>query len=82
MPRADVGAIVDRQVAAGFFDGAALAVLRGHELVIEQFVGNAGPSLPAGPDVRWPLASISKLYTAACVMRLVELGELTVNNPV
>jgi len=30
----------------------------------------------------WPLASITKLFTAAAVMRLVELGELTVNTPV
>ena len=78
----EVTAIVDRQVAAGFFAGAALRVLRGDEPVIEHFAGSAGPGLPAGPDVRWPLASISKLYTAACVMRLVELGELTVNTPV
>jgi len=31
--------------------------------------------------VLWPLASITKLFTAAVVMRLVELGELTVNTP-
>ena len=44
--------------------------------------GDAAPGLPAGPSVLWPLASITKLYTAAAVMRLVELGELTVNTPV
>ena len=82
MQPSDVVAIVDRQVARGCFAGAALAVLRGEELLLEHVAGNAGPGLPAGPDVLWPLASISKLYTAATVMRLVELGELTVNTPV
>jgi beta-lactamase class C len=50
--------------------------------VFEHFSGNAAPGLAAGPNVLWPLASITKLFTAAAVMRLVELGELTVNTPV
>jgi len=78
----DVVAIVDRQVEAGHFAGAALTVLRGDERLIEHFSGNAGPGLPADAGVLWPLASITKLYTAAAVMRLVELGEVTVNTPV
>jgi CubicO group peptidase (beta-lactamase class C family) len=78
----DVAAIVDRQVEAGHFAGAALIVLRGDQRVLEHFAGDAGPGLPAGSEVLWPLASITKLYTAAAVMRLVELGEVTVNTPV
>jgi beta-lactamase class C len=78
----DVVAIVDRQVAAGHFAGAALSVLRGDRPVVEHFVGQAGPGLPSDATVLWPLASITKLYTAAAVMRLVELGEVTVNTPV
>jgi CubicO group peptidase (beta-lactamase class C family) len=76
-----VAAIVDRNVAEGAFRGAALAVLRGRETVLEHYAGEAAPGLPAGPAVLWPLASITKLFTAAVVMRLVELGELTVNTP-
>ena len=82
MTPAGLAAIVDRNIAIGAFDGAALAVLRGRESVFERFAGNAGPGLPAGPSVLWPLASITKLYTAAAVMRLVELGQVTVNTPV
>jgi CubicO group peptidase (beta-lactamase class C family) len=78
----DVTAVVDRHVAAGCFAGAALVVMRGDVLVIDHFAGEAGPGLPSGPDVLWPLASITKLYTAAAVMRLVELGDVTVNTPV
>jgi CubicO group peptidase (beta-lactamase class C family) len=79
---AGVAAIVDRNIGLGAFDGAALAVLRGHEPVIELFAGAAAPGLPAGPRILWPLASITKLFTAAAVMRLVELGEITVSTPV
>jgi CubicO group peptidase (beta-lactamase class C family) len=74
--------IVDRNLALGAFDGAALRVLRGDQPVFERFAGRAAPGLPAGPAVLWPLASITKLFTAAAVMRLVELGEVTVNTPV
>ena len=58
---ADLGAIVDRNIALGAFDGVALAVLRGGEPVYERFAGDAAPGLPAGPNVLWPLASITKL---------------------
>src|SRR3954469_14156414 len=75
-------AIIERHIASGGFGGAALAVVRGSETIVEHFAGEAGPGLPSGPSVRWPLASITKLFTAASVMRLVELGELTVNTPV
>lgn len=78
----EIAAIVDRQVAAGFFEGAALVVLRGSEPAVRHFTGNAAPGLRADETVLWPLASITKLYTAALVMRLVELGEVTVNTPV
>src|SRR4051794_24822718 len=76
-----VAAIVDRNVSDGAFAGAALAVLQGDEPLIEHFAGEAAPGLPAGPNVLWPLASITKLFTAAAVMRLAELGRLTVNTP-
>jgi beta-lactamase class C len=82
MTPAQVAAIVDRNVADGAFEGAALAVLRGHAPVIEHFAGNAAPGVPASARVLWPLASITKLFTACAVMRLVELGQLTVNTPV
>ena len=78
----DVTAIVDRQVAAGFFEGAALVVMCGDETVLRHFAGSAGPGLASDATALWPLASITKLYTAAAVMRLVELGEVTVNTPV
>jgi CubicO group peptidase (beta-lactamase class C family) len=77
-----LAALIDRHIAEGAFDGAALAVLHADRPVFERFSGGAGPGLPSGPRVLWPLASITKLFTTAAVMRLVELGEVTVNSPV
>ncbi len=69
--------IDDREIT-----GAGLAVSHHGKLVAEWYSGQAAADLPAGPDVLWPLASISKLYTAVAVMALVERGDLTLSMPV
>lgn len=73
---------IERFVADGEIAGAGLAVSYRGEQVAEWYTGQAAANLPAGPDVLWPLASISKLYTAAAIMVLVERGELTLSMPV
>src|SRR5215218_11120 len=57
--------------------GAAVAVESRGALVLEHYEGIASPGNPAGPETLWPLASITKLYTATTIMRLIEQGELT-----
>lgn len=70
---------IERYMASDEWAGAAVVVMRGDTIVIEQYAGVAAPGVPAGADVLWPLASISKVYAAATIMRLVEMGELTLN---
>lgn len=74
--------ILERDVAAGDIAGAALVVWKDGNIAAEQYIGAAAAQLPAGPGVLWPVASISKVYTAATIMRLVENGVLTLNTPV
>jgi CubicO group peptidase (beta-lactamase class C family) len=74
--------LLERHVREGAYGGAGLVVWRNGDIVAEHYVGQAAPSVPAGADVLWPIASISKVYTAAVIMRLVEEGELTLNTPV
>lgn len=74
--------LIERFVADGEIAGAGLAVAYGGEQVLEWHTGQAATGLPAGPNVLWPLASISKLYTAAAVMAVVEQGRLTLSMPV
>jgi hypothetical protein len=64
---------VDRVVHAEGVPGAGIAVLAGGEVAVEHYAGDAGPGNPAGPETRWPIASISKLYTATMIMRLAEM---------
>jgi CubicO group peptidase (beta-lactamase class C family) len=68
--------LIEHSIGEGAVAGAAVAVVRGDESLFEHFAGEAAPGLPSSPDVLWPIASISKLFTAAMAMRLVELGEL------
>lgn len=76
----DAFALLDQFAESG--DGAALAVAVGGTLVAEYVAGDAAPGKPASSETLWPLASISKLYTATVVMALVERGVLTLNTSV
>ena len=80
--RRQASRLLERYVREGAIAGAGLVVSKDGAVVAEHFVGRASPDLPAGPDVLWPVASISKVYAAAAIMRLVEEGELTLSTPV
>jgi len=74
--------LIQGWVAAGEVDGIAVAVAIHDDQVAEFHAGDAAGGRPAQADTLWPLASISKLYTAAAVMALVERGALTLSLPV
>jgi CubicO group peptidase (beta-lactamase class C family) len=78
-PNKRISELIDQHIRAGAFAGAALVLAQHGRVVIEHYAGEAAPGLPASPRVLWPIASISKVYTAAMVMRLVELGAITLN---
>lgn len=77
-----VKTLIDRYINKGQFAGAAVIASKDGVCKIEHYAGNAAPNLAAGPDVLWPVASISKVFSVSMVMRLVEQGELTLNTPV
>lgn len=62
--------------------GGGIAVARRGETVFEEYAGEARPGLAAGPNALWPLASISKVYTASAIVALVERGLLTLSTKV
>jgi CubicO group peptidase (beta-lactamase class C family) len=74
--------LLTRFVAEGAFSGAGLVVWKDGAIAGEQYAGEAAPGVSAGPGILWPIASISKVYTAAMIMRLVENGVLTLSTPV
>ena len=71
--------MIERYIAEGHFAGAAVIAAHKGEVLIEHYAGHAAPQLPSSANVLWPIASISKLYSVAMVMRLVEQGLLTLN---
>jgi CubicO group peptidase (beta-lactamase class C family) len=72
---------IERMIERGEIGGAGLAVSVDCRTLVDWYAGLAGADLPAGPEVLWPLASISKVYTAAAIMALVERGILTLSMP-
>jgi CubicO group peptidase (beta-lactamase class C family) len=74
--------LVGRIVRTEGVQGAAIAVISRGKLAVEHYEGIAGPGHEASATTLWPLASISKLYTAAMLVRLIELGELTLSTRV
>jgi len=64
--------------------GASVAVIRDDHVVLQKAYGQARlePPTPATPAMRFAIGSISKQFTAAAVMLLVEQGKLGLDDPV
>lgn len=64
--------------------GASLAIIRDGEIVIARNWGLAllEPPTPAGPDTNYRIASMTKQFTAMCIMMLKERGKLSYDDPI
>ena len=73
---------LDRWGGAGRFTGGVL-VARGEEVLFRQVYGMADRSAgaPLALDSRFRLASVSKQFTAAAVLRLQDEGVLSIEDP-
>jgi CubicO group peptidase (beta-lactamase class C family) len=71
---------IDRIVEEGRVDGAGMAISVDGRAEFTYLAGEAGPGRPAGVNTLWPLASISKLFTASAVMSLMEQGKLALSS--
>ncbi len=74
--------LLDRLVADDGLPGVAVAIGRHGRQIASYHSGEAAPGRPACSETLWPLASISKLYSAAAAMALVERGDLALTQPV
>lgn len=79
MPRnfAPVEAFIHRIIEQERAPAAGAAIAIDGQLVYSYLAGDARTGTPATEATLWPLASISKLYTASMVMSLIEEGLLT-----
>lgn len=78
-----IEAFLSPYVTAGNFSGTVL-VARGEELLVEAAFGVADSerSVPARPEDGYGIGSVSKSFTAAAVLRLVEQGRVKPDDPV
>jgi CubicO group peptidase (beta-lactamase class C family) len=72
------------QVASGAIPGMTVAVARNGEVVFVRGYGRADveAGAPAGPETVYGITSITKQFTAALVMRLVDAGRISLDDPV
>ncbi len=80
---AQLGAYLTAAHEAGRFDGTVV-VADGGAVVYEGSVGEADRSwgIPNAPDTRFRIASLTKQFTAALVLKLVEAGDLDLDAPI
>ena len=86
-PVADPIAAAADAVAAKLLEGkhvpgVAIGVSKGGAVVFERGYGYAdvAKKIPVTPDTRFEIGSITKQFTAACIMQLVEAGKLSLDD--
>src|SRR5579871_4957161 len=80
---ASLEAIVQPYVSAKTFMGTVL-VARGNDILINKGYGMANLEwdIPNSPPTKFRLGSITKQFTAACILLLEERGKLKIDDPV
>ena len=70
-------------IAAGAVPGMTVAVAQDGEIVFVQGYGQADAEMgvAAGPETVYRIGSITKQFTAASIMRLVESGKIALDDP-
>ncbi len=76
--------IVGKTLESSGAPSASLAIVKDGRIVLAQAYGKAQvePELAARPDMPYCIGSISKQFTAAAMLMLVEQGKLSLDDPV
>ncbi|HEY0969682.1 MAG TPA: serine hydrolase domain-containing protein [Gemmatimonadales bacterium] len=79
-----IDSLANDAVNEGRFSSVSVGVVRGRDTVLLAAYGLADREgqLPAGPDVAYRLASITKQFTAALVLQLADEGRLSLGDSV
>ncbi len=82
--RDQIDPIVQQALARTGVPSASVAVVKDGKTVFTQTYGDAKlePRTPARPEMRYGIGSISKQFTAAAVMMMVEQGKLSLDDKV
>lgn len=87
LPEPDAAAIdkIANQVLAGTqVPSAVVGIVKDGKIVFVKGYGNGrlDPPMPANPQMRYSIGSISKQFTAAAVLMLQEQGKISLDDPV
>ena len=76
--------IATRTLAATGVLSASLAIVKDGQIAYVHAYGQARlePAMAARPEMRYPIGSISKQFTAAAILMLEEQGKLSLDDPV
>lgn len=82
--RAKVDAIVADALQSTQVPSASIAIVRDGKIVYAKAYGDQGPGVARGPsiDAKYPIASVSKQFTAAALLLLEDEGKLTLDDKV
>lgn len=80
---AKTDSIVNIHLSPGIIPGMSVAIARDGKIVFSRGYGEADVEMgvAAGPETIYRIGSITKQFTAAAIMRLVEAGEITLDDP-
>ncbi len=73
--------LIEKWVARGVVPGGAALVARGGRIAGEAYFGDRTAGHPADSETIWGLASVTKPFTAAAVMLMVERGQVALDEP-
>lgn len=75
---AKIDSIVNAPIAAGKAAGAALAIVKGNDTIAYKAYGKADLEwdIPMRPDAIFEIGSVTKQFTAAALLQLVEQGKV------
>lgn len=81
---ANVDAAVHDVLTKTGVPSASVGVVQGGHIVFTKAYGSArlSPPMPATADLRYAVGSISKQFTAACMLLLQEEGKLSIDDPI
>jgi CubicO group peptidase (beta-lactamase class C family) len=77
-----INRLINEQMATQHIPGLALAVIQGDKILYTKGYGVASSSQPVTVQTQFFIASVSKSFTAAAVMQLVEAGKINLDAPV
>jgi len=80
---AAVDALAAEALTRGSIAGLSIAVFRGGESILARGYGfsDRAAARAASPDTSYPVASVSKMFTAAAILRLADQGNLRLDDP-